>query len=76
MVPLHRSPWRHYLQGESVFLPFLQFKSCLLCDDQDEVFALCFRFDPTYPIQAPAVTFVVDDKYSAPVHPVCYIVQL
>ncbi|CAL1697330.1 unnamed protein product [Somion occarium] len=37
-----------------------------------EVFALMFRFDPQYPISAPAVQFVVDDKYKAPLHPHVY----
>lgn len=37
---------------------------------QGEVFALRFRFDSTYPIVAPSVTFVVDEQYTAPVHPV------
>lgn len=37
---------------------------------QGEVFALKFRFDGQYPIQPPAVQFVVDDKYQSPVHPV------
>ncbi|KAH8101559.1 UBC-like protein [Cristinia sonorae] len=37
-----------------------------------EVFALKFRFDPQYPISAPAVQFVVDDYYKAPVHPHVY----
>lgn len=29
-----------------------------------------FRFDSRYPIAAPAVTFVVNDQYQAPLHPV------
>ncbi|KAI0932826.1 hypothetical protein AcW1_000160 [Taiwanofungus camphoratus] len=37
-----------------------------------EVFALMFRFDNQYPISSPAVQFVVDDKYQAPVHPHVY----
>lgn len=41
---------------------------------QGEVFALRFRFDSTYPIVAPSVTFVVDDQYAAPVHPVRLII--
>ena len=41
-----------------------------LCWIQGEVFALHFRFDSSYPITPPAVTFVVDDRYQAPVHPV------
>ncbi|CDO74798.1 hypothetical protein BN946_scf185001.g46 [Trametes cinnabarina] len=36
-----------------------------------EKFALMFRFDNQYPISAPAVQFVVDDKWSAPEHPIC-----
>ncbi|KAJ3520495.1 hypothetical protein NM688_g9154 [Phlebia brevispora] len=39
---------------------------------QGEVFALRFRFDSTYPIVAPSVTFVVDDQYTAPIHPHVY----
>ncbi|TCD67458.1 hypothetical protein EIP91_012375 [Steccherinum ochraceum] len=39
---------------------------------QGEVFALKFRFDSQYPISAPAVQFVVDDYYKAPVHPHVY----
>ena len=35
-----------------------------------EVFALKFRFDNSYPFGAPIVTFVVDDKFQAPLHPV------
>ncbi|KDQ54933.1 hypothetical protein JAAARDRAFT_38048 [Jaapia argillacea MUCL 33604] len=37
-----------------------------------EVFALKFRFDPNYPISSPAVQFVVDGKYTSPVHPHVY----
>jgi len=37
-----------------------------------EVFALKFRFDNSYPISSPAVQFVVDDGYKAPVHPHVY----
>ena len=37
---------------------------------QGEKFALKFRFDAHYPISAPAVQFVVDGTYEAPVHPV------
>ncbi|KAI0770978.1 UBC-like protein [Trametes elegans] len=37
-----------------------------------EKFALLFRFDNQYPISAPAVQFVVDDKYKAPIHPHVY----
>ncbi|OCH85351.1 UBC-like protein [Obba rivulosa] len=37
-----------------------------------ELFALKFRFDGQYPIQPPAVQFVVDEKYQAPVHPHVY----
>ena len=37
---------------------------------QGEKFALKFRFDNQYPISAPAVQFVVDDRYTAPIHPV------
>ncbi|KAI0641166.1 UBC-like protein [Trametes meyenii] len=39
---------------------------------QGEKFALMFRFDAQYPISAPAVQFVVDDTYKAPVHPHVY----
>lgn len=38
---------------------------------QGEVFKLMFRFDPSYPISAPAVQFVVNQESTAPVHPVC-----
>lgn len=41
-----------------------------IMDLQGEKFALKFRFDNQYPISAPAVQFVVDSKYQAPVHPV------
>ncbi|KAI0726054.1 UBC-like protein [Fomitopsis betulina] len=37
-----------------------------------EVFCLRFRFDSQYPISSPAVQFVVDDKWKAPVHPHVY----
>ncbi|KAI0791774.1 UBC-like protein [Abortiporus biennis] len=37
-----------------------------------EVFALKFRFEPGYPISSPAVQFVVDDKFRAPLHPHVY----
>ncbi|KZT08910.1 UBC-like protein [Laetiporus sulphureus 93-53] len=37
-----------------------------------EIFALKFQFDTQYPISSPAVTFVVDDKYKAPIHPHVY----
>ncbi|KAH9891286.1 UBC-like protein [Cubamyces lactineus] len=39
---------------------------------KDEKFAIMFRFDNQYPISAPAVQFVVDDKYQAPIHPHVY----
>jgi len=39
---------------------------------QGEVFALRFRFDPTYPIEVPEVTFVNDGTYAPPVHPHVY----
>jgi len=39
---------------------------------QNEVFVLKFRFDGQYPISAPAVQFVVDDQYKAPLHPHVY----
>ncbi|KAI0762388.1 UBC-like protein [Fomes fomentarius] len=39
---------------------------------EGEKFALKFRFDPSYPISAPAVQFVVDDTYAAPMHPHVY----
>ncbi|KAI0369956.1 UBC-like protein, partial [Pilatotrama ljubarskyi] len=39
---------------------------------QGEKFALMFRFDGHYPISAPAVQFVVDDTYQAPIHPHVY----
>ncbi|KAG8904223.1 hypothetical protein FRC01_008822 [Tulasnella sp. 417] len=49
--------WRLELQvlGESLY--------------QGETFAVEFRFGPRYPIDSPAVVFVVNDKYKAPVHP-------
>ncbi|PSR72674.1 hypothetical protein PHLCEN_2v11463, partial [Hermanssonia centrifuga] len=37
-----------------------------------ELFALQFRFDAQYPISSPSVTFVVNDKFQAPVHPHVY----
>ncbi|KAH9836794.1 UBC-like protein [Rhodofomes roseus] len=37
-----------------------------------EVFCLRFRFDSSYPISSPAVQFVVDDKWQAPMHPHVY----
>ncbi|KAG8907483.1 hypothetical protein FRB99_004059 [Tulasnella sp. 403] len=37
-----------------------------------ETFALEFRFGSRYPIESPAVVFVVDDTYKAPVHPHVY----
>jgi len=30
-----------------------------------------FRFPPMYPIESPAVQFVVDQTHQSPVHPVC-----
>jgi len=33
---------------------------------------LKFRFEPQYPIASPAVQFVVDDQYKAPLHPHVY----
>ncbi|PIL29932.1 hypothetical protein GSI_07843 [Ganoderma sinense ZZ0214-1] len=39
---------------------------------QGEKFALKFRFDGQYPISAPAVQFVVDGSYHAPIHPHVY----
>ena len=43
---------------------------------QGEKFALKFRFEPQYPIASPAVQFVVDDKWKAPVHPVCPLARI
>jgi len=37
-----------------------------------EVFALRFRFEPQYPIASPEVTFIVDNKFTSPVHPHVY----
>ncbi|KAH7104528.1 UBC-like protein [Auriculariales sp. MPI-PUGE-AT-0066] len=37
-----------------------------------ETFALRFRFEPQYPIASPEVTFVVDGKFQAPIHPHIY----
>jgi len=39
---------------------------------KEEVYTLQFRFDPQYPISAPAVQFVVTDGRQAPVHPHVY----
>lgn len=39
---------------------------------EGEAFALKFRFDSQYPISSPAVQFVVNDQYKAPVHPHVY----
>ncbi|KZT58467.1 UBC-like protein [Calocera cornea HHB12733] len=39
---------------------------------EGEKFCLRFRFSPSYPIESPEVTFVVDDKWAAPVHPHIY----
>jgi len=39
---------------------------------KDEKFALKFRFDKGYPISSPAVQFVVDAQYQAPLHPHVY----
>lgn len=37
-----------------------------------EKFMLEFRFDSRYPIAAPAVTFVANEEYQAPLHPHVY----
>ncbi|KAG8880358.1 hypothetical protein FRB97_000895 [Tulasnella sp. 331] len=34
-----------------------------------EKFALVFKFGNRYPIEAPAVMFIVDSQYEAPLHP-------
>lgn len=39
---------------------------------KEEVYTLQFRFDPQYPISAPAVQFVVTNGHQAPVHPHVY----
>jgi len=39
---------------------------------REEVYTLQFRFDPQYPISAPAVQFVVTNGLQAPVHPHVY----
>ncbi|KIP04064.1 hypothetical protein PHLGIDRAFT_110093 [Phlebiopsis gigantea 11061_1 CR5-6] len=39
---------------------------------QGEKFALRFQFDSSYPITPPAVTFVADGEYNAPMHPHVY----
>ncbi|KAK9893884.1 UBC-like protein [Cystobasidium minutum MCA 4210] len=39
---------------------------------QGEKFLLRFKFDNSYPMEAPEVTFVVDDKWKAPEHPHVY----
>lgn len=41
-----------------------------LITSQGEVFALQFIFENTYPISPPSVTFVVNDKFQSPEHPV------
>jgi ubiquitin-conjugating enzyme E2 W len=43
---------------------------------KDQVFAVQFRFTPQYPIASPEVTFVVDDTYKPPLHPVSPSVDL
>ncbi|KAF7972567.1 hypothetical protein HWV62_38604 [Athelia sp. TMB] len=37
---------------------------------QGQVFTLMFRFTPQYPIDSPAVQFLVDQTHVAPIHPV------
>lgn len=37
---------------------------------QGEKFLLMFRFEDDYPISSPAVQFVVNQEYQAPIHPV------
>ncbi|EJT98922.1 UBC-like protein [Dacryopinax primogenitus] len=39
---------------------------------EGEKFCLRFEFPHNYPIDSPAVTFVADDKWTAPVHPHVY----
>jgi len=39
---------------------------------QGEKFALKFTFDSQYPISSPAVQFVVNSEYQAPLHPHVY----
>nr|GAT46027.1 predicted protein [Mycena chlorophos] len=39
---------------------------------KSEVYTLQFRFEPTYPIASPAVTFVVTEGREAPMHPHVY----
>ncbi|KZO99735.1 UBC-like protein [Calocera viscosa TUFC12733] len=39
---------------------------------EGEKFCLRFRFPGNYPIESPEVTFVVDEKWGAPVHPHIY----
>lgn len=39
---------------------------------EGEVFALRFRFSSSYPIDAPEVTFLVGEGWSAPEHPHLY----
>lgn len=77
MVSLYRGLGRYNIRGTS-HLDASDVGSCSskrLIDEyiQGEVFALMFRFDNQYPISSPAVQFVVDDKYQAPVHPVRHL---
>jgi len=37
-----------------------------------QVFAVQFRFAPSYPITSPEVTFLIDGGYEAPLHPHVY----
>ncbi|KAG8976826.1 hypothetical protein FRC05_003176 [Tulasnella sp. 425] len=66
--------WRLELQvlGESLY----QVGAAPPCEagrqGAGETFAVEFRFGARYPIESPAVVFVVDDKYKAPVHPHVY----
>ncbi|KIM84709.1 hypothetical protein PILCRDRAFT_818323 [Piloderma croceum F 1598] len=39
---------------------------------QGEAYTLMFRFPPMYPIESPAVQFVVDQTHQSPVHPHVY----
>lgn len=65
-----RGPGRINLQGEGFCGSLVEVTP--MSSPQDEVFALEFRFEGQYPISPPSVTFVINDTYQAPVHPVSH----
>ena len=70
LVPVYRGFGRILVSSALSIIIIIPRDVLILSTRKGEVFALKFRFEPSYPISSPAVQFVVDNKYNAPLHPV------